>query len=453
VTRRQQPQSSPTLLDYAAQRASGAVAHSPLADRMRPRTLDEMVGQAHLLGPGQPLAQTIARDQLSSTILWGPPGSGKTTLARLLSMSARSEFVPFSAVLGGLSELRELIAAARERRSYQGRGTILFVDEIHRFNKSQQDAFLPHIEAGTITLVGATVENPSFAVNAAVLSRCRVLRLEPLSIADLVLLLRRALSDEQRGLGSRKIAVDDKALEAVAEYARGDARRALGLLESAVALLEPGATSLDAETLQRASDERTLLFDKHGDMHYDVVSAMIKSLRGSDPDAALYWTMRLIEAGDDPLFVLRRLIIFASEDVGLADPRALGIAVGADAAFRRLGMPEGMYPLAEACVYLACAPKSNTVKNAWQAAQAAVHEHGALPVPMKLRNAVTPLMQAQGCAEGYRYPHDYPGHYVPDETYLPDALLGTHFYTPSDQGIERQIMERLQRLRGHAKEK
>ena len=416
---------------------------------MRPTRLDEVIGQAHLLAAGKPLAEAIANDRLSSMILWGPPGSGKTTLARLLSRSARTDFVPFSAVLGGLPELRELIAQAQERRSYRGRGTVLFVDEIHRFNKGQQDAFLPHVEAGTVTLVGATTENPSFAVNAAVLSRCRVFRLEPLGIGDLVRLLTRAITDTERGLGTLNITADDAALEAVADYARGDARRALSLLETAADLVDPATKCLDLTVVARAMDERTLLFDKKGDMHYDVVSAFIKSLRGSDPDAAMYWMMRLLEAGDDPLFVLRRMIIFASEDIGLADPRAIGIAMDADQAFRRLGMPEGMYPLAEACLYLACAPKSNSVKNAWQAAQAVVREQGALPVPKKLRNGVTRLMQAEGYGDGYRYPHDVPGHYVAGETYLPDSLVGTQFYDPSDQGVERQILERLQRLRGN----
>lgn len=420
---------------------------------MRPTGLEHVVGQTHLLRPGQPLAEAIANDRLSSMILWGPPGSGKTTLARLLSRKARTEFVPFSAVLGGLPELRELIAAAAERRSYQGRGTVLFVDEIHRFNKAQQDAFLPHVEAGTIILVGATTENPSFAVNAAVLSRCRVFRLEALTEADLVTLLKRAVADSEHGLGARRLEVNDEVVQTIAEYARGDARRALSLLESAAQLLGNDDHELTLDVLRRATDERALLFDKKGDQHYDVVSAFIKSLRGSDPDAAIYWMMRLLEAGDDPLFVLRRMIIFASEDIGLADPRAMGIAVDADAAFRRLGMPEGMYPIAEACLYLACAPKSNAVKTAWHAAQAAVRDRGALPVPKKLRNGVTRLMQSEGYGQGYRYPHDYPGHYVPGESYLPEALVGTRYYDPSDQGVERQVLERLQRLRGLAGDK
>jgi putative ATPase len=404
------------------------------------------VGQRHLLAAGKPLARAIADDRVPSMILWGPPGSGKTTLARVLSRTSRSEFVPFSAVLSGIPELRQQIAAADERRRFQGRSTILFVDEIHRFNKSQQDAFLPHVEAGTITLVGATTENPSFSVNAAVLSRCRVFRLEPIGIEELVVLLRRALTDAERGLGALELQADDAPLEAIADAARGDARRALGLLESAAALLEPGQHVLDLELVQRAADERTLLFDKNRDEHYDIASALIKSLRGSDPDAAIYWMMRLLEAGDDPLFVLRRFVIFASEDIGNADPRALGVAIDADAAFRRLGMPEGMYPIAQACLYLACAPKSNAVNLAWHAAQQAVRERGALPVPKKLRNAVTGLMASDGYGQGYRYPHDYVGHFVPGETYLPDALVGTRYYVPSDQGVERQIAERLARL-------
>lgn len=446
MARRPPRDDSPTLLERAASRGAEPSLAVPLADRLRPRTLDEVVGQAHLLSAGKPLARAIADDRVPSMILCGPPGSGKTTLARVLSRTTRAEFVPFSAVLSGIPELRIQIAAADERRRYQGRSTILFVDEIHRFNKSQQDAFLPHVEAGTITLVGATTENPSFSVNSAVLSRCRVFRLEPISISDLVTLLRRALSDPERGLGALQIQADEDALEAMADAARGDARRALGLLEGTVALLDPEQKRIDLQAVRRAADERTLLFDKNRDEHYDIASAFIKSLRGSDPNAAIYWMMRLLEAGDDPLFVLRRMIIFASEDIGNADPRAISVAVDADAAFRRLGMPEGMYPISQACLYLACAPKSNAVKLAWHAAQAVVRDRGALPVPKKLRNGVTQLMKADGYGEGYRYPHDYDGHFVPGETYLPDALQGQRYYVPSDQGVERQIAERLARL-------
>ncbi|HEY5962088.1 MAG TPA: replication-associated recombination protein A, partial [Polyangiaceae bacterium] len=403
MSRRSQEPEGPTLLERAARRGADGQLATPLADRLRPMSLDEVVGQGHLLSAGKPLARAIADDRVPSMILWGPPGSGKTTLARVLSRTSRSEFVPFSAVLSGIPELRQQIVAADERRRFQGRSTILFVDEIHRFNKSQQDAFLPHVEAGTITLVGATTENPSFSVNAAVLSRCRVFRLEPIGIEELVILLRRALTDSERGLGALNLQADEAALEAIADAARGDARRALGLLESAAALLEPGQQMFDIELVKRAADERTLLFDKNRDEHYDIASALIKSLRGSDPDAAIYWTMRLLEAGDDPLFVLRRFVVFASEDIGNADPRALAIVMDADAAFRRLGMPEGMYPIAQACLYLACAPKSNAVKEAWHAAQQAVRDRGALPVPKRLRNAVTRLMASDGYGEGYRY--------------------------------------------------
>lgn len=441
----------PTLLEAAAAKGRKGELLTPLADRLRPGHVSEIVGQTHLLGPGKPLSRAIADDRVPSMILWGPPGSGKTTIARVLSRTTRSEFVPFSAVLSGIPELRALIAAADERRRYQGQSTILFVDEIHRFNKSQQDAFLPHVEAGTITLVGATTENPSFSVNAAVLSRCRVFRLEPIDINDLCVLLRRALMTLQQSIAielpeDTSIEAEAEALEAIADAARGDARRALGLLESTALLLEPGQTKIDLSIVRRAADERTLLFDKNRDEHYDIASAMIKSLRGSDPNAALYWAMRLLEAGDDPLFVLRRLVIFASEDIGNADPRALGIATDADAAFRRLGMPEGLYPISQAVLYLACAPKSNAVKLAMKAAQDAVNRHGALPVPKKLRNGVTQLMRAEGYGDAYRYPHDYEGHFVAGETYLPERLLGERFYQPTDQGVERQIGERLVRL-------
>lgn len=446
TSRRGRDSDAPTLLEHAAARRSDAALTTPLADRLRPRSLDEVVGQTHLLSAGKPLARAISDDRVPSMILWGPPGSGKTTLARVLSRTTRAEFVQFSAVLSGIPELRTQIAAADERRRYQGRSTILFVDEIHRFNKSQQDAFLPHVEAGTITLVGATTENPSFSVNAAVLSRCRVFRLEPIALSDLVTLLRRALFEVERGLGAQQIEAEEAALEAIADAARGDARRALGLLESTVALLEPGQKTLDLDSVRRAADERTLLFDKNRDEHYDIASALIKSLRGSDPNAAIYWMMRLLEAGDDPLFVLRRMIVFASEDIGNADPRALGVAMDADAAFRRLGMPEGMYPISQACLYLACAPKSNAANLAWHAAQQMVRDKGALPVPKRLRNGVTQLMKSDGYGEGYRYPHDYEGNFVAGETYLPEAITGTRFYVPSDQGVERQIAERMARL-------
>ena len=440
AARRREALVQPTLL---AAKASGS---APLADRMRPRALGDVVGQRHLIGEGKWLADAILRDRVPSLLLWGPPGAGKTSLAHVIAGSTRSEFVPFSAVLGGVAELREIIDAARERLAYQGRRTTLFVDEIHRFNKSQQDAFLPHVEAGTITLIGATTENPSFSVNAAVLSRCKVLRLHALDEDDLAGLLARALSDGERGLGARSVHATPEALRLIAQSASGDARRALGLLETAVTLLPEGQATLEPDDVKRGAEERTLLYDKSGEEHYNVSSALIKAMRGNDPDAAIYWLLRMLDAGDDPLFLSRRLIIFASEDVGNADPRALQVAVAADDAFRRVGLPEGVYPLAHACLYLASCPKSNAVKRAIEATRASLAERGALPVPMKLRNAVTPLMRDEGYGQGYQYAHDFPGSHVAGESYLPDELVGRRLYQPSNEGLEKQIRERLERI-------
>jgi putative ATPase len=414
---------------------------------MRPTTLAAMVGQEHLLGEGKLLARAIAADRVPSMILWGPPGSGKTTLARVIAESTNARFVPFNAVLGGIPELRVILEAAREARAYEGKRTILFVDEIHRFNKAQQDAFLPHVEDGTITLIGATTENPSFAVNAPLLSRCKVFRLSVLGPPEIVALLRRALESPE-GLGGA-VSADDDALSAIAALAQGDARRALTTLEIAAAEAErQGTASLTREAVAATSEHKTLLYDKAGEEHYNVVSAFIKSMRGSDPDAAIYWLMRMVEAGDDPLFLLRRMMIFASEDIGNADPRALEVAVAADAAFRRMGMPEGLYPLAHACIYLATAPKSNACNIAWHRAQEAVREHGALPVPLKLRNAVTKLMKNEGYGDGYKYAHDEEGGVAEGEVYLPEPLSGETFYEPTDRGYERTIGERLKRIRG-----
>ena len=441
------PQSSPTLLEAAARRTHlGGQATPPLADRMRPQSLEEVVGQKQLLREGKLLRDVIQKDRVPSLILWGPPGSGKTTLANVMSQLTRAEFVRFSAVLGGLPELREILSAARERRAYQGKPTILFVDEIHRFNKGQQDAFLPHVEDGSITLIGATTENPSFSVNAAVLSRCRVFRLEALESSDLELLLQRALIDRERGLGNLELQADAKAIAAIAHAARGDARRALGMLETAATMLGQGG-KLDMAIVEAAAESRTLLYDKSGEEHYNVASALIKSMRGSDPDAALYWLLRMLDAGEDPLFLLRRLMIFASEDVGNADPRALQVATSADAAFRRMGMPEGIYPVAHACLYLASCPKSAAVKAAIGAARAAIEQHGALPTPKKLRNAVTRLMKEEGYGDGYKYPPDFENSVVPGESYLPEAIEGSRFYEPTQQGLEQAIGERLARLR------
>ena len=422
--------------------------HAPLADRVRPRALADLVGQTHLFGANKPLERAIEADRVPSMILWGPPGVGKTTLGKIIAERTKATFVLFSAVLGSIAELREIVAAAKERLDFRGERTIVFVDEIHRFNKAQQDAFLPHVEAGTITLIGATTENPSFAVNAALLSRCKVFRLEQLSEEDLVKVLERALADETRGFGAKKIDVDPKSLEMLARMARGDARRALGALEVAVDYMEQsGAKKLSPDLVEASEGHEPLLYDKSGEEHYNVVSAFIKSMRGSDPDAAIYWMMRMLEAGDDPLFVSRRMIIFASEDVGLADSRGLLVAMAADQAFRRLGMPEGLYPLAHACCYLATAPKSNSANMAWHRAKEMIAERGALPVPKKLRNAPTKLMKSEGYGEGYKYAHNYAGAVVPGETYLPDEIVGSVFFEPTDRGEESRIKQRLEMIR------
>lgn len=420
---------------------------------MRPTRLEDVVGQVDLLGDGHILARAIRADRIPSMILWGPPGTGKTTLAHVIAHETNSIFVPFSAVLGGVPELRKIIAEAKGQKSYYGKKTILFVDEIHRFNKSQQDALLPHVEDGTVTLIGATTENPSFAVNSALLSRARVFDLKPLGADDLRVLLERALADDERGLGHVPHTVDGEAIEAIAQNARGDARRALSALELASDFAQSaGVERVTAAIVQEALATQTLLYDKSGEEHYNVVSAFIKSMRGSDPDAAVYWLMRMLEAGEDPLFVLRRMLIFASEDIGNADPQALEVAVSADASFRRLGMPEGIFAIAQCCTYLASAPKSNASYKAWHMAQADVRELGALPVPLKLRNAPTEAMKSWGYGEGYRYPHDEDG-FSPEETYLPDALVGRRYYRPTDRGFEARIRDHLNELRAGAKTK
>lgn len=424
-----------------------AESGSPLADRMRPKRLEDVVGQAHLLGDGHILARAIRADRIPSMILWGPPGTGKTTLAHVIANETHSLFVPFSAVLGGVPELRKIIAGAKEQKSYYGKKTILFIDEIHRFNKAQQDALLPHVENGTVTLIGATTENPSFAVNSALLSRARVFDLKPIEAPDLRRLLERALDDEEHGVGHVAHHFDPDALAAISQNAGGDARRALSALELASDFAQSaGVQTVTVGIVQEALATQTLLYDKSGEEHYNVISAFIKSMRGSDPNASVYWLMRMLEAGEDPLFVLRRMLIFASEDIGNADPRALEVAVSSDAAFRRLGMPEGIFPIAQCCIYLASAPKSNASYKAWTAAQADVRELGALPVPLKLRNASTEAMKSWGYGEGYRYPHDESG-YSAGETYLPETLVGRAYYRPTKQGFEARIRERLRDLR------
>jgi putative ATPase len=432
-------------MDLFARAAAKDRRGQPLAERMRPRTLAEFVGQAHVLGPGKLLRRALESRELPSLVLWGPPGTGKTTLGRLLAAEAGARFVALSAVMAGVKDLREAVAEAAGRRDQQGERTVLFVDEIHRFNKAQQDALLPHVEAGTVVLVGATTENPSFEVNAALLSRAKVVVLRALTEADLRLLIDRALADPERGLGGRGLQVADDVRDLVARQSRGDARRALTTLEAAAAVVAPDAAGqlvVTAAVVEEAAQQRTLLYDKAGDEHYGVVSAFIKSLRGSDPDAAVYWMARMIEAGEDPLFVLRRLVIFAAEDVGVADPRALSVATAALDAFRLVGLPEGILPMTQAALYLATAPKSNTAVTAYAAAKADIEAHGALPVPVHLRNASSGTGKALGWGAGYQYPHDFEGHHVREE-YLPEALRGRRYYDPSDSGEERAIAERL----------
>jgi len=420
----------------------------PLADRIRPAVLDEVVGQEEVLGPGGFLREAIESDSLPSLILWGPPGCGKTTLARVIAGHTHSRFVPFSAVLSGVKEVREVVAEARVLRAREGRGTLLFVDEIHRFNKAQQDAFLPHVEDGTLTLVGATTENPYFEVTAPLLSRCRVVRLLPLSTAALETLVRRALADAGRGLGNCGVEVPDEVIRSLCRAADGDGRRVLNLLEAAVGhARRMGRTVVDAEVLQAVATRPGIRHDRAFEEHYNVISAFIKSLRGSDPDAALYYFARMLEGGEDPAFLCRRMMIFAAEDVGNADPRALQVAVAAHEAFRAIGLPEAAIPMAQAVTYLATAPKSNASYRGLREAQEAVRRTGTLEVPLSLRNAPVPGMKDLGYGEGYVYPHDVPGAFVPEATYLPAALEGTRFYEPSGAGYEKTLAERLQAWR------
>jgi putative ATPase len=410
---------------------------APLAARMRPQSLDDFVGQDHLVGKGAPLRAAIERKALPSMILWGPPGSGKTTLAKLIAAATASRFIQLSAVSAGVADLRRAVASARQA-SASGARTILFIDEIHRFNKAQQDAVLPNVERGDVTLIGATTENPSFEVNKALLSRSRVFVLHALSAEALGAIVDRALGDPERGLGGR-ISYEPGVREQLIALAGGDARSALNALELAVeiAAARGEAARLASGDIERAMQRRALRYDRAGDEHYDVISAFIKSIRGSDADAAVYWLARMLEAGEDPLFVARRLIIVACEDVGLADPQALPLAAAAHAAAHAIGMPEALFPLTEATIYLALAPKSNSGLRAYFGARDAVEERGALPVPLHLRNAVTGLMRQLGYGEGYKYAHDFPGASV-DQQHLPDELAGRRFYEPGDTGWEKK---------------
>ena len=434
------------LFDGEPVAAAGAsVRQAPLAERMRPRTVEEYVGQQHLLGEGKPLRLAIENDDAASMIFWGPPGVGKTTLAKIVAVRTQASFIEFSAVLSGIKEIKAVMVEA-EKAAQFGSRTILFVDEIHRFNKAQQDAFLPYVERGTIRLIGATTENPSFEINAALISRCRVYTLQALSEEDVVGLLRRALADAQRGLGATGIEAEDEALASIAAYASGDARTALNALEVSARLAEGRgerviSKALAAEAMQR----RMLLYDKKGEQHYDIISALHKSIRNSDPDAALYWLGRMLEAGEDPMYCARRLVRMAVEDVGLAAPEALNLCLSARDAMHFLGSPEGDLALAQAAVYLALAPKSNAVYTAYGAVKADIQKTVAEPVPLHLRNAPTRLMKELDYGKGYQYAHDLEGK-VADMECLPASLRGRRYYVPTAEGRERQLAQRMEEI-------
>jgi putative ATPase len=424
-------------------------ATRPLADRMRPRTLDEFVGQEQVLGKGKPLRQALEKGQLHSLILWGPPGTGKTTLARLIARGADADFMQLSAVTAGVKDIREAVDRARTARAEHGRRSVLFLDEVHRFNKAQQDTFLPYVEDGTLTFIGATTENPSFEVISALLSRARVYVLRSLDVDDIVKLLRRACADP-RGLGPRDIVIDDAALVALAHGGDGDARRALGMLDLAADLAQADTAggTITIELVREVAAGGLRRFDKGGEQFYDQISALHKAVRGTDPDAALYWFARMLDGGCDPHYLARRIVRMAVEDIGLADPRGQQLALDAWQTFERLGSPEGELALANALVYLAVAPKSNAVYTAYGEAKADVEQFGTLDVPLRFRNAPTKLMKGLGYGEGYRYAHDAPDAYVKGERYLPDEMPDRRYYRPAPRGLEIKIGEALARLRG-----
>ena len=421
---------------------------APLAARMRPSTLNDFVGQEHIVGKGRVLRKAIDSGQLPSIILWGPPGSGKTTLAFIIANSTDSHFSPVSAVSAGVNDLRRIIEEAKERRRMSRQRTILFIDEIHRFNKAQQDAILPFVEDGTITLIGATTENPSFEVISPLLSRCQVVTLNPLNEEQLRIIILRAVKDIVRGLGSLHVELDTEAMAHILAMSHNDARVSLNSLEMAALATSPneeGKRHISLVTIEDAIQKKAARYDKAGEQHYDTISALHKSMRGSDPDASLYWLAKMVEAGEDPLYIARRLVRFASEDIGMADPQALVVAIAAQQAVHFLGMPEGNLALAQAAVYLASAPKSNSLSEGSKKAQDELKKGSDDQVPLHLRNPVTPLMKEQGYGKGYKYAHDYPGHFVEQQN-LPESLQGKQYYTPSDQGYEKQVKSRLKGL-------
>jgi len=425
------------------------LSSAPLADRIRPEKLEDFLGQEKIIGPGKPLRQAIEKDELQSIILWGPPGSGKTTLARIIAKITKTHFVPFSAAVSGVPALRKIIKEAQDRRRYYNQKTILFVDEIHRFNKAQQDAFLPYVEDGTIVLIGATTENPSFEVISPLLSRSTVYILEPLSPEDLKNILEKALPDKEKGLGKYKVRSEPKVLDFIIELAYGDARIALNILEFAVITTKPdtqGIRNITLKIIEEVVQKRCLRYDKTGEEHYNIISALHKSMRDSDPDAAIYWVARMLEAGENPLYVARRLVRFASEDIGNADPQALQVAVAAMQAVHFLGMPEGNLALAQTATYLACAPKSNALYKGYKLTQEDIKRWGPLPVHLVIRNAPTTLMKNLDYGKGYKYAHNFKDGYIVQE-HLPKELKGKRYYFPTDRGFEKEIKQRLEKLK------